>query len=81
MASFARKELANRKAELAKPIQKFFKASGMNQGALADYCAVSHTTVSKISRGKLDDVSFDKLYLIAIGLGFSVNMKVVCVQQ
>lgn len=81
MSAFARTELANRKAELAKPLQEFFKASGMSLLALADYCGVSHTTVGKINRGKLDDVSFDKLYLMTVGMGLSVNMKVVCVQK
>lgn len=78
---FARLELANRKNEIQKVLQNAFAGMGMSTEALADYCGVSHSTITKIKKGIIEGISFDKMYLIAISLGFSVNVKVVNVNQ
>lgn len=79
--SFARLELANRKEELAEPLRQAFLASGMSQVMLGDVLGVSVYTISKISRNRISGVSLDKLYLLAVSLGLSVNMKIVNVNQ
>lgn len=80
-ALFARVELANRKEELCKSLQEAFKETGLTLPEIADLCGVSNTTIAVIKTQAARGVTLDKMFLIAVSLGLSVNMKIVCVQQ
>lgn len=79
--SFARVELANRKAELAKQLIEAFEQTGMKSYGLGPYCGVSSKTIDRIVNKKGVGITIDLMYLIAVSLGLSVNMKVVNVNQ
>ena len=80
-ASFMRLELMNRRMELAVAIKDSFALADCSIQTFSNRLGVSNTTLGKIIRGKVEDVALDKLYLIAIGIGLSVNMKVINVNQ
>lgn len=80
-ASFMHMELMNRRMELAAAIKAAFTLAECSIQTFSKQVGVSNTTLGKILRGKVEDVALDKLYLIAVAMGLSVNIKVVCVQQ
>lgn len=79
--SFARVELANRKAELAEQLIEAFEQTGMKSYGLGPYCGVSSKTIDRIVNKKGKGITIDLMYLIAVSLGLSVNMKVINVNQ
>lgn len=77
--SFAQTELHNRKKELNDKILKAVESAQSHDLSLDEICStldVTRRTLGRMRAGQLEDVSYDSLFLVAVGLGMQVNISV-----
>lgn len=67
------------KAEIAVEIGKVIKLRQLTQEQAAEIAGIPQPKISAIVRGKLEDISLDRLYRVLNGLG--VNISVVLTPQ
>lgn len=76
-ASFAAQELLARKAELNDRILKAIesmRAHGMSLAEIASDLGVSRRVILSLRNHLINEVSYDTMYIIAVGLGITVNI-------
>lgn len=78
-ASFATSELLARKAELNACILKTIesmRAHGMSLAEIASDLGVSRRVLLSLRNHLINEVTYDTMYVIAVGLGININISI-----
>ena len=77
--NYLQTELLNRKAELNEKILKAIesaRAHGISLRTISADTGIDRSTVLALRKHRINEVSFDQMYMLAIGLGITVNITV-----
>lgn len=77
-ATFAQQELLARKAELNQHILKSIesmRAHGMSLAEIASDLGVSRRVILSLRNHLINEVSYDTMFIIAVGLGITVTIN------